>query len=259
MPANPNLVPTVITNVNGVTTTVHKKPVTQTKVSSIPAPAPTAGRNHHRKTLVRELVTFVESELMKVELETAEEVLAAAGGTLDGYPTELLESIQHSITTDPNSRRKVSRMIRADYDPQTLDECITFLPQVPIHASTAEPVIRSLHLYKQLPKSENFARDDARTQQQCLAIALVAATMDQEYDSLLPDPPLEWLESNTENGKYSQMYAMIKDDRLIDLLMEHPEAAPQIADLIKERHTADYDLVKLMIEGNNAALAEGVL
>lgn len=248
---NPDLVPTLIVDVNGRTTTVHKRTDGYRSASQFPAPS----FQGKREQLIASVGSFLEEALPIMEDDAQyRQMLTYSRNSIKTYPDELLEKIIASSEEDERSRRAVGRLIRIRAKPEILDECLTFFPQVPLHPQTSEAAIRALRLYPQLPSCDNFAKADERTQKQCIALVTVTSIMDVDFELIHPDA-LEWHEC----GDDANMYPVIKDQRIVNLLMERPEAAQRIADFIKERHTSDFDLIEAMLQSAHSAFDEGAL
>jgi hypothetical protein len=251
MKRNSELLPTLIVDVNGKTTTVHKKPAASRSTSTLPAPSSLAARQN----LIASVTNFLEDALpISEDNAQYQQMLTYARNTIHSYSNGLLEKIIASSSHDERSRKAIARMIRMRTKPDVIEECIAFFPQIPMHPSTSEAAIRALRFYPQLTACDNFAKADEQTQKQCVALVTVTSIMDTDFEIIHPDA-LEWHEYSDD----ANMYPVIKDQRIVNLLMERPEAAQRIADFIKERHTSDFDLIEAMLQGAHSAFDEGAL
>lgn len=128
-------------------------------------------------------------------------------------------------------------------------------------------LLRGVHLYPQLPQTEDFTTTDPSTQEQVSALLAVTTKLESECYEMIQnnphDPRLKHLPFGyTPGDKYEpneDNAATITNSDIIQLILDHPDRANEIADLIIQRRTNDPQLLRDIIEPPATALGTGVL
>ena len=215
---NPNLIPTVIVNKNGVTTTVHKKPPTapsaKTKLPTPAAPATPAQKltPEQRNKLISEIQTRItelytptekyrpgesESEMVRrFMLKSTDNAITAMHEYVMG---DLKQQItQYQGQPNPEYERRVFLGWIGDHTnrttPHNVHEYITYRDSISLtlidSLKPARPafysenpllLLDSLHGYTQLPTMDNYAEADPETQTQIAALLTVTDKLYIEY------------------------------------------------------------------------------
>lgn len=89
------------------------------------------------------------------------------------------------------------------------------------------PTLRS---HKFLPPMEDYSKAPERLRDQCVALLRVNLAIS---DSV----------GKTHTGRYLSDETLIRDQRLIDAIMNHPEDAEGLATIIEERKTDNFDII----------------
>jgi hypothetical protein len=284
---NPNLVPTVIVNKNGVTTTVHKKPQSASVSSSaIPAPSSTLTDTvtTHRDEIITQIREWLEIESYRRSPEIQSRLPDAISELLLTYSDNAVTAMHEYLTTDLNdsdaerNRELLLQLLgssrRNVASPSTVHEYLNFLPALQHNNHNPElamAIISALHTYKQLPVMENYAEADETTKQQVSALINVTSDLiikfdkreimmvsaawtsgsfapPRHYDPMGFDLPLE-------NGDEPRLLG----DDLISIIIEKPEEAEEITRIIIKDRITDGELIRDRITSKAPSLREGII
>jgi hypothetical protein len=255
MAINSSLVPTVITDINGKTTTVHKKP-TSTKVSSprLPAPVLSGARKPSRAELTEQAL----KELAKHSVPTTGTLSAdMMRDSLNGCSDSFLQRMGSLIDGDNRIAYGIAEQLVADEPEQDIVECAHFykLLDIPLYRK-AQSLIKSVTQYEAFSVHDDLSKADDEVQAQCLAVMHATLIVDAECDLAKDDPshPLEHL-----NTSSPWPWLLFKDEALVDLIRERPQDAEKIARVAARHHTSDPNTVLGIMNGVTPALAEGSL
>jgi hypothetical protein len=285
---NPNLVPTRIVNKNGVTTTVHKKPLGPSSTSNaLPAPAVTA-------LPTRALTEAQRSDMIS---KTHRRLWVIHGGRNVGtgmyhadairelmltYPDNAVASMHNYIMTDFTGNRIETRN-RTDFlnavmhyattgnaanEYLTFREHLTTSNHIGIKDNMA--ILRALHDYQQLPVMADYSEADQDTQEKITALLTVTQGLYNRYKEhqrealgsskagwgepiTVPDPLEFGLPLDT-----SKFVRLIGDD-LINLITEQPENADEITRRILKDGINDSALLREIFESPAPALRDGLI
>jgi hypothetical protein len=278
---NPNLIPTVIVNKNGVTTTVHKKPLDpSTTGTGLPAAhlSPTTGLTEAQRS---NMISQMHSRL-----ETIEHHKDAIRDLLLTYPDNAVTAMHDYIMTDaPDNREQRHRtaFLRILSDPRhhdtgsTIHEYLTFRAALQPTASNINDglaLIRALHGYQQLPVMDSYGDADQETQEQItalltvtqplykryrehqsyiLSVATTSGTHSWDQPPVMPDPLEVGLPLEVKDD-----IRLIGDD-LINLIIERPENADAISRTIIKDGISDGALLREKLDSKTPALRDGIL
>lgn len=284
---NSNLVPTVIVNKNGVTTTVHKKPqLDPTSKGGVPAPTitPIASPETNRDELITEICDRVENQLKRTSAD--DKIAGELSECLPDYPDDALIALHGYIMSDLDDsgandvRHQLFRMIthemisRTHATPEAVHEYLTFLPalkKVKVEMGAALGMVRGVHQYKQLPTMERYTNADSGTKRKVGAIITVTSSLLNEFYSRDMDQvAIDWSPNSTGIGKtYTPMdfdlpleyedEPLIIGEELIDLIFEKPEEAQEIAQIITSGHVMHGEVIRERLTSSAQSLREGII
>lgn len=246
MTKKPGLIPTVTTDKNGKVTTVYTKPSGVPETNSvIPAPSAPLGAPTGRTAVVSRVSSMV-IEMLSLDGAHADRITP----TLAGYSDELLAKIDNHFTNDSHGPYFTAMAIDKKETPSFIREMMTFGSRFQTDSTElASCMIRSLHRYEQLPHMEDYSLAPKEVQAQCIAILTVTEALDDHAyfnDVALP------LKYTTSTGEMDNDYTLLQGEDLIGLILEHPDEADTIADIIIERQTSDTELIRSMISKDDS-------
>lgn len=256
MAINPNLVPTLTVDVNGRTTTVHKKPMTGALNAAIPAPAVREPRPKGRDEIIEGVITALWRLSGPVGDYEAHQIRLVVSDHTTEFITRVVEI---SEGEDTDLALGVVQHISAGEVEPLINEVIHFHK---LSGGTSywdsSALVRTLGQYSALEMNEDLSKTDDLVQQQCLAIMKAASVIDTEsrHDKKDDSHPLEYLPTH-----YGRNMPIIKDESILELIMEQPESAEEIARIVAEHGDSETDagFVIGIMQGINPALAEGGL
>lgn len=177
--------------------------------------------------------------------------------TVSAYPPDLLRKISNYVDPASNPRNPgfgintIRLMIVDGATPEQLNEAIHFLPMLDHTTTTvARRMITALHLYPQLPQSDDYSREGHAVITQCTALLHITYSMFHLYN-------LE--HSELELPRLVNTDWTLTDQKLVDLVLTHPEQGEAIRDFIIERGCVDTDLIEIMLATGTPALNHGIL
>lgn len=235
---------------NGNTVTRWVKPVTASAASvAVPAPAVAAPAAPQvdiiglTRAIIGELPLVRETTGMKTSAVT----YRAVATSLMQYPLELLERL-----ADPALRENewvwdgITFAVREGYGVDEVSESLYFLPGLggELTRVASQRMISSLHGYPQLPYSADFSKEDALVREQCSALLRFASAA---YQRNLPV-------FRNEDYRYA-----LKDHALVDLIMANPDKVELMVTAMRDRGSADPELLKSVLDNDAGALHHGVL
>jgi hypothetical protein len=248
MASRESLVPTRTVDKNGRTTTVHVKPSAVRNgslLSVVPVPSAPGHREIDREKLVEGLVDEWQSSRYDDDLRNR------LRDTLSMYSDELLERLTNeALESFPAlwMRHSVSRGLAESQ----INEQLEFFPIISNGEShyIAKNMIWSLHGYPDLLASDDFSKAGEKTKQQCRALLLVTDAMN--------------------NGAFGDVFKdeqpifILKDERLVKLVINHSDKVEMIVDFIRDRSkvfsgSLDTGLLADMIASESLAVSAGLL
>ena len=214
-----NLIPTVIVNKNGVTTTVHKRPATtptaKSKLPTPPAPVPSASKKLTQEQR-NQLIAAIQARI--VEIYTPTQMYNPGKSESTMVRRFMLDSTDNAITAmheyvmlemkkqitqyqgqaNPEYERRVFLGWIGDYTnrttPHNVHEYITYRDSIArtftdslrparpaFYSENPLMLLDSLHGYTQLPAIENYAEADEETRTQIAALLTVTDKLYIEY------------------------------------------------------------------------------
>jgi hypothetical protein len=131
-----------------------------------------------------------------------------------------------------------------------LKQFLWFAPKLNTDLGFSFTMINGLKNIDGLPTSDDYSTASVEVRTQCLALIRVGSAM-QEYAS---EPPLA---RKDVTPNYPERY--ISDTRVSSMIIDKPELAVRIIEVIKENERADFGLIDAMLHGGNIPLSAGVL
>lgn len=168
------------------------------------------------------------------------------------YPHDLLKQLVEQATSNKLSHLTIVHLSNS-VDSTSMREAVCFYPHLTTKSTFfAKALLHSLRNYPQLPQLDDYSTADETTRKQCIAIMVATEIINSGVDE-----QGEFINSATdESGNFLEL---IRDPALVDLLIERPDQATSIANLVIERKTTDTKLIKSVLEHDNPALANGIL
>lgn len=180
-----------------------------------------------------------------------ERLLRSLASTLESYPPELVDEISSVMDERPVIMFKIRSLLKERRAASRVRECLMFLRLDLAHPMSIEKHIAGLRYYEQLPESRDYSQEDERTREIVTAIVSFTAMLDATLEHF-DNPPLV-------SVGMDEVFPMIRDERIVDLIIAHPEKATAMAELIIERRNGDYELVRQMVESESLPLTTGLL
>lgn len=184
-------------------------------------------------------------------------------GRLDSFSDEMLVRIDTFINdaVDSGSGRRVKSFLSdlIKDDPSTMSEVLHFaLPLLEEnHSGRVREFIRGLHCYPQLPAMDDYSKATTLVRQQCSALLRVAECfiMEPYYDISREGGVHPYL-----NGEVSgQENIRIADERIIQLVIDHPDSVERILRIIVDHRTIDTEFMREIICSEVPALSNGII
>lgn len=186
---------------------------------------------------------------------TVPSVLRMTRKMIEKYPADLVQQLADAVS-DNTLSYTVTCLVSYGLDSTTIREARCFsehLPQYGVHF--AQIMIRSLRHYPQLPKHPDYSTADETTKNQCIALMIATDTIHNGIKNV--EEKYELLKS--QQDATGEPIMLLDGDGLIELLMDKPDQAQQIADLIVARKTGNGDLIRDILNHETPALADGLL
>ena len=187
---------------------------------------------------------FTDFEFFDMSDEAYEVTLSS----LNSYPDELLKRLRESqLDNVPGFglvMLGITRGTKADEVNEQLcffrelDDCVYY---------TAYHLVTSLHHYDQLPDSRDYSRESEEVRSQCSALIMVEKScidMGHDDDAVF----------DHSKGEY-----VLKDQRLVELVMAHSDKAVLLSDFIRSHRTLDMEILTEFMNGEAKALGAGLL
>lgn len=270
MPKNPDLVPTVIVDVNGRTTVVHKlrKMLSSTsKRSGSKMPVPSIpGERAWKSTIVKTLmktapsaagltdkdaITKMEKNLFMNFTESSLRFFCEVMAREDGTSAAVAKQLAQCKFPDDNSARIV-----ADRLEKKIRTNIMFCDSLNTddYDEIKELV---LGLRQQLPfyQTDLWSLNERRWGQ---AVAVVKATkrLTEEYPASIDNEshPVDQYSHSVKGWE-----SLVLDVQLFEMVMSRPEDMDQIVDAVIENKTSNPEIINGVMMGISAPLADGAL
>jgi hypothetical protein len=248
-----HLAPTVIVNKNGVRTTVHKKPATETtssnKLPNVTLPTSDKTRTELEQEAALLLVNpnsrYPKSE---TELERWDKNYKKLLTVLHPYSDETLQRLTTAATTDAGSDL-TEFICRGAADEEYINDWIAVEPFASQEGIDSVPVLHGLQKYENLTPQKD-GHYPARRTEEVFAITRVTAHFEDLGHGI---------DYGVNPEDYNMQY--IEDEKLRDLLTTH-ENPRAVADLIVQRDITDADQIRSLLaamETTANAITSGTL
>lgn len=252
MASRDDLIPTPTVDKNGKQTTVYRRGY-QSGATTRTFPTPTVSEpSSARNDLIGDTALALASAANAPEFS-----LRSVTKDLERCSDELIEHVAEVLGSvdDERARTKVAVKISlqimrkpqgeksgAAHEEEVHEELYLY-PVVPDAGPTMVrriiESVRHLPQFSGMTSLRDASEDDLRN---CRALARVMGSALREH---LIDPRLD---------SYT-----FEDERVIDLVLEYPERASLIADVIRDRYTLDPVLLREVVESEASALGSGIL
>jgi hypothetical protein len=252
MTSRSDLIPTSVVDKNGKQTTVYRRRERSGGVT-VTFPTPTVVESRAaREALVREtaMVLVSAADAPEYSLITVTRDLDRCSDELIDHIAEVLNAV-HDAEVEKKVARKIGlQIMRKPKDgdagaahEEELHEELYLYPFVPEAGPTMlRRIIESVRRLPQFSGMTSLRDASGDELKNCRALARV---MSAALEERLLDP-------------YSDYY-VFEDERVTSLVLEYPEHARLIADVIHDRYTLDPVLLREMVESEASALGSGIL
>lgn len=265
---NPNLVPEVRTDKNGVSSTRWVKPAQggTGKVTGLPAPIGFKVADKPSTELLKSAadlyVTEIESDMLD-DSEYIDEALNAAISDFSDYPESIVSEIAKP-TEHPFLKFWGLKLLV--HDPGTSEEHELILDFLKLSDTFSEEdyeepedavrmTIAVSRLYagvQQVPLNGEYP--ELRLEQMKALVKGFTWVESHVYDEHIPEDSIKKVSLGNSEG-----LSLIADDRLSDLLIDRADQSDLIVDFIKNRKSVDVDAIMEVLNTGSVALARGIL
>lgn len=158
------------------------------------------------------------------------------------YSDELIDQIvQLRKSHDPIYYATLQGMFDQGASEASVRDILFFTPLTQMDSRFSGWHIRNLHTYKDLPSYDCYSQAPEAVRDQCIALLTVTHAV---------------IEYNQNSDALPLNEFALRDERLVQLVLEHPHRADSIAAAIKERGSVDFDLISTVTAD---ALSDGML
>lgn len=239
-----SLVPTPTVDKNGKQTTVYKRAEPPAQKRKVPAPAsPSVNSLDEDTALVMKMLGMKGNDARRQVLSVLWQFPAPFRLTLQG----LLRQKDRELATH------IAGMIRSNEGQTTIRECNALLRAIDVpDLEMGTALVKSLRHCNQLEWASDYSVVDDELRAKCIALmGTTAAVMEvnDEYPAIV-------LASNMKGTKDSPI---IRDEFLVQAVLERPEEAPAIIRVIKEHGLTSYPPIRAVLDGITVPLVDGVL
>lgn len=245
------LIPTPTVDRNGRTTTVYRRPASSTEGrKAVPSPEGTAVQV--REELVANLTRSVIKLVAGVSEKNSGEKIRA---TLGGYSTPFLKYLSSAALGNSDGvATSTAHYICKGTDGTTLGNALHFAERLEQgEVWSVMPLVKSLEYYPELAGSQREYRT-AKQSHSDRVVALMRATVFTEQ--YCGDKTRRFIDYAVEGV---EVIPVLKDSRLVSLLVTQPEDIDRILSVIRQRESADYDLIMDTVSNPAAILHGGIL
>lgn len=172
--------------------------------------------------------------------------------TLHDYSDATLRRIDSYLSEGGSKSHynSIAYLVWGQESEAVVNECLTFFPYLP-GSYRGREVISPLHRYKQLPEVDDYS--DVDEEWKAKMIALLSVTVK------VHDSPARYTATGVIRTPKGNDAPMMNNDDLVELILEHPQDADQIANLIIERNTNDAAQIAAVLESPTKPLSKGTL
>ena len=179
--------------------------------------------------------------------------------TLDGYSDALLTRMLQVCKDRTQTASAIGVMVYRDEPESFIREFAVFGGLVQDKTTGMEismPFVRSLHHYPQLPQIDDYSQSDDSTKLACRELILLAAQLMDEAESFSEEnQPIKSIQHDYD----SYNTPIINSDGLVKLIVDRPEDAKRIGEIVMERKTLDAQTIVGVMDYNTKSLSSGVL
>lgn len=271
MPKNPDLVPTVIVDVNGRTTVVHKLrklfggSLSSSSTARIPAPA-VPGPGARKITVVNSLMKMLPVPADKSQAKRLSHNLQSY------FPLESLRWFAEVLSEGGPLAKGVGKHLTGAYSTQGYEGYVAKL-----QAEDVETGIRNNVMFYRLLDADNYAEVDSLVHglglsepfhdvvdftgleeaisNQCVAVMTAARDLIAKYPggSYEPSLPVSLSAAWDDNE-----WAVLKEP-LFSFVMDNPDEVTEIVDAVVKYRTTDITVLRGLMTGIHLPLAGGAL
>lgn len=235
-----HLTPTPTVDKNGKLTTVYRKQATSTSSpAGVPAPS-LADISVERK------MELIRSFLSGYEIGNRDDsTLMETTRTVAAYPVDLLEKLCSPEIVSSDYHWMIKSMVSDGCGSDFMNEYLYFLPDVS-EASiyTSQALVKSLHGYSQLPSSADYSRDDEATRAKCSALLRFSNAARLVSLEVFRDDEFRFT---------------LKDHALVELILENHGSIETLVAAVRERRSADPEMLASVLETDSPTLERGIL
>lgn len=246
-----HLTPTVITDRNGKTTTVHKKqPVAHVAPPVIPAPAAAAGvlPEHVKARLAKELVTLLDSHSL-LGIGKSAKLQRRLERFKEASTFELLKEVAEWNNSLPHPEGNFMYLTIMEHKESVVRETaffrLRFNKKQRSHAATY--LVSGLHFLDRYAETKHLEQLTGTELEIASAFLNVTAVLSRHASRY-----------NAEVNTYDTHGVYIKSPELQELIAEHYDKSEDIITYIQERQSAEPDDLRNYLE-HTGALRDGVL
>lgn len=170
------------------------------------------------------------------------------------YQADLVAQLVEAIS-DETLPYNVSVLISYGEDSNYIREALCFYPHIKTKSAyLADVFLKSLRHYPQLPNVPDYSSADELTRKQCIAIMIAT---DIIHSRMAIRDRVSFL--TPKHSPAGDAVQMITGNGLVELLMDKPDDAHRIAEIIVTRATGDAELIKSILNHETPVLADGIL
>lgn len=246
-----HLVPTAIVDKNGRLTTVHRRAASSVpKPSDFPSPVPRLAERSKQ-----EIIPGIIDELNELKMIDAGDVEYLTE-KLDEYTLDFLVRAEAALQESPEMSSLVGLLIESGADEFHINEAIRFFPEMESRDFwDALRLIKTLHgYYPSLPEEDDYSKASPAVQSQCSALLKVTSAV-----RLSTRDERGTMRMISVGDKNFDRVAILNDERMIALVLDNPEQAERIIEIITDRGSAEFGMVHAVLHAESLALASGTL
>lgn len=251
-----SLIPERHTDKNGVISTKWVKPAAEPKPSLSHFPPPSINA---RKAIIGNLADDIHDVVLGKNTMDREGAVRI-GATLAEYSDKLLMITQDFFDNRCSESQRyygsklhtVASAIEEGEDVAVVTDFVVYLPEVRGEAVRLLSQYRERHGVKD---ETSFGFPDPRVLALLASTSVARKEIGYEYGDSTPDnSPLERVIGETGENHY-----LLRDSRVIQLILDHPESNDLINDIIRARKSLDYETAYAAVKGTARSLSSGVL
>ena len=205
--------------------------------------------------------------------EEAKDFFLEARSTVATYPKKLQEALVPLLENDPDRHHYIFLVgaIEEDVPHVVISEYVAYHEHV-APSSVNTYLLGALRHYPQLPELDNYSNANDDTRETINALLTVTARLEKENterrlrNNVVRDKtlgifhglPLEYLKpKRVAHGLVRAM--VISSEPLVQLIVDNPDKADHIADIVIDRDTVDVPFIDSIINSSTVAVSTGTL